>query len=1014
MLRIRRPCRHKFGAGVHGHPPYRPERAVRGRPPVAMTVLLPVLLLAGCQMAHIAPDPDDPDPEPEPASAAAGTETGAESRGVRVSDASATEADAALQFTVSPGQAYGETVTVSYATADGSAVAGEDYRAVSGTLTFLPGTAGARNVEVPIIADSLAEVDEVLELRLHDARGAPLAAASATGTIVDDDQRAITVEPPAIVVREGSGGSYRVALTSEPSGVVTVTAASASSELSVDPARFSFAPSDWRDAHTVAVAAARDADGVADAPVAIRHTVSGGGYDGVVAEVQVTIVEADAATLAIESVAAPEDAGMLSFEVTMSVAHGSEVRVDYATAGRTATAGEDYTETSGTLTLAAGSTLQAIEVAVLGDALDEPDEQFAVVLSNATVQLAGGGETLAATGTIEDDDPAPRLSIADESATEGAGDGVMRFQVDLDGASGRTVTVSYATADQTAVAEADYTSATGVLTFAPGTVTGTVPVAILDDEHAEAEETFTMTLSGARNATLSPAAAATGTIADNGDPEPHLTSLQVAGAGTMYPPFDSGTLHYALPSCSSSTVLTVKATAAPGAARLTILHADETRNQAAIGALDTVTVNVRNDLDVSDVDVVIDVTDPGGAARYVVHCLPEDFPTIKVLQKAADVADGFLYVSPLYTVSDTRIRYAAVLDNNGVPRFHRGKPGGRIFGPVRYPLTVHDQEVKYIQGRTLLSSSFAAIHNVQGWRSFSNNHEFRATDSGNIIEVQEFLRERDFSDFTDSEGNPYGTEQTVHDTVIREHHPVSGDTSFYWNSWTSKNREAYKLSDCQAASFPGVYAMVNSLQIVDGDVVASSRSCGQVWRINRSDGSGDIEWKIGGTDPGPDSDTRFLPIANDEEGEFCGQHSALLTSRETVMLFDNGVHCHGPRKSRSRLTRVVEYDISSGTQAVLINHYGLPKDYGVTDTMGSVEELEEGRWLIAWGNQQKVKVGADRTIAVSEVAPVSVAGGASLTSGKVYLHLHMSKDGKRAATYRAHRGPEVDIPLNLP
>ena len=960
-------------------------------------------MAGGCRMALIPP------PEPAPSNAAAGTETFVGSGGLRVADAGATESDGVLQFTVSLGEAHEETVTVSYATEDGSATAGEDYQAVSGKLTFLPGTVAAQNVEVAIFDDSLAETDETLALRLRGVR-TPLAVASATGTIVDDDRRAITVAPSAIVVGEGSSGTYGVALTSKPSGVVTVTVASRSTELTAAPAQLSFSPSGWQGAHTVTVTAARDADGVADAPAAVRHTASGGGYDGAVAEVRVTVVEADAATLAVASSAAAETAGMLRFEVTLSVAHGGEAGVDYATGALadTATEDEDYAAASGRLIFAAGSTApQTIEVAVLNDALDEPEEQFTVLLSNANVQLAGGDDTLTATGTIEDDDPAPRLSIVDQYLAEGAGDGAMRFPVSLQPASGRTVTVSYATADQTAAADADYASAGGELTFAAGAITGTVTVAVVDDEHAETEETFTVTLSGPRNASLAPdAATATGTIADNGDPEPHLTSLQVTGGGTMYPAFDSGTFHYAL-ACSSSADLRVTAAAAPGGVRLTLLRADANQNQVATGTMDApVTVSENHDL-------VIEASDPGGTARYVIHCLPEDFPEVVTLTKADDVADGFLYVAPAYKVADsTSVGYFAVLDNNGVPRFHRNKSGGRIFGPVRYPLTVKNQEVKYIQGRNLLSSSFAVIHRVSAYSVFSNNHEFRASDSGNIIEVLHYKHERDFSEFDDSVGNPYGREEEVNDVVIREHHPVSGDTGFYWHSW--RHRATFKLSDCQAGGFPTNYAMVNSLQIVDGDVVASSRGCSQVWRIDRYGGSAEIEWKLGGTDPGSDSDAVFLPIVNDEEGEFCGQHSALLTARETVILFDNGVNCQGPRKGRPRRTRVVEYDISSGTQAVLINHYGLPADQGVAETMGSVEEVEAGRWLISWGNRVGVKVSANSTIAVSEVAPVSVASQAPLTSGKVFLHLHMSRDGAPATSYRAHRGPEVDVPLNLP
>ena len=87
-------------------------------------------------------------------------------------------------------------------------------------------------------------------------------------------------------------------------------------------------------------------------------------------------------------------------------------------------------------------------VPIADDALNEPDEQFLVTLQaavNATVAGAQG------TGTITDNDRAPRLSIAGANAVEGSAGGTggtMQFDVRLEPASGRTVTVNYATVDE--------------------------------------------------------------------------------------------------------------------------------------------------------------------------------------------------------------------------------------------------------------------------------------------------------------------------------------------------------------------------------------------------------------------------------------------------------------------------------------------------------------------------------------------------------------------------------------
>jgi chitinase len=81
----------------------------------------------------------------------------------------------------------GETITVQYASADGSAVAAGDYAAVSGSLTFAPGEL-SKVIEVQVVGDALVEADETLTITLSNATNATIAAGEATGTIVDDDE----------------------------------------------------------------------------------------------------------------------------------------------------------------------------------------------------------------------------------------------------------------------------------------------------------------------------------------------------------------------------------------------------------------------------------------------------------------------------------------------------------------------------------------------------------------------------------------------------------------------------------------------------------------------------------------------------------------------------------------------------------------------------------------------------------------------------------------------------------
>jgi len=82
-------------------------------------------------------------------------------------------------------------VTVDYVTADGSAAAGTDYLAASGTLTFAPGTTSA-SVFVSVVGDTVPELDEVFLLRLSNPTGAVILDAEGTGGIVDDDAASLS------------------------------------------------------------------------------------------------------------------------------------------------------------------------------------------------------------------------------------------------------------------------------------------------------------------------------------------------------------------------------------------------------------------------------------------------------------------------------------------------------------------------------------------------------------------------------------------------------------------------------------------------------------------------------------------------------------------------------------------------------------------------------------------------------------------------------------------------------
>jgi hypothetical protein len=179
------------------------------------------------------------------------------------------------------------------------------------------------------------------------------------------------------------------------------------------------------------------------------------------------------------------------------------------TVGGTASAGSDFTAKSDTLTFNPGEPLsQQVTVTVLGDAVNEPNETFELVLDTPVGAVVGDGVGLA---LIVDPSAPPSLTIADGAVDEGAGS--ITLTVTLSGATAQTVTVNSATAVGTAGA-ADFTATTGTLTFAPGVATQPITIPIANDTLAESDETFTLTLSGPVGATLAKTSA-TVRIVDN-------------------------------------------------------------------------------------------------------------------------------------------------------------------------------------------------------------------------------------------------------------------------------------------------------------------------------------------------------------------------------------------------------------------------------------------------------------------------------------------------------------------
>lgn len=121
---------------------------------------------------------------------------------ISIANATTTEGNTGttnLTFQVTLSKTSLQSVTVNYATSNGTATAGSDYSAASGTLTFAPGET-SKPVVVPVIGDVLVETDETFKVTLSNPANGFLAVTEATGTILDDDVETPTPGKPVVKI----------------------------------------------------------------------------------------------------------------------------------------------------------------------------------------------------------------------------------------------------------------------------------------------------------------------------------------------------------------------------------------------------------------------------------------------------------------------------------------------------------------------------------------------------------------------------------------------------------------------------------------------------------------------------------------------------------------------------------------------------------------------------------------------------------------------------------------------
>ena len=431
-----------------------------------------------------------------------------------VTDAEAHEVNRRMVFQVSLDLEATTDVSVDYTTQDGTARAGQDYTATSGTLDYNSGDR-FQTITVPIIDDSVPDDGETFTIKLSNVSGARFRDDEATGTIHNSEEEAAL--PPLTASFTGMPGehdresfTFGLRFSEDVAGLSYKTLRDA--VFSVTNGQVTRARRQTQENNqgwTITVEPDSRAAVTVRLPAGTVETADGRGLESALSAT-VAGPPSEPLTASIEGMPAEHRGeGGFHFRVVFS----EDIGISFRSLREDA-----FTVTGGRVTG--------------GKRVDGRRDLFRMTVrpdsdGDVTITLPAGRDC-GTSGAIctKGDNRRPLtnspsatvagpvgIAVADARVEEGAG-ALLAFAVTLSRAASGTLTVDYATSDGTATAGTDYTAASGTLTFTAGESSQTIEVTVLDDSHDEGEETLTLRLSDPSGGRVTDGEA-TGTIANH-------------------------------------------------------------------------------------------------------------------------------------------------------------------------------------------------------------------------------------------------------------------------------------------------------------------------------------------------------------------------------------------------------------------------------------------------------------------------------------------------------------------
>ena len=377
----------------------------------------------------------------------------------------------------------------------------EDFTPEKGTL-MIPAGRRTGTIQIEAVDDDILEPNEGLQVTLSNPTPSNFFTEAGVGdpaqTVIGASDSPARVSVADVTVDEGETAMIEVKLSKKVSSNVEFSYSLTSGDYTHTPANLTFMPGETT--QTIMVDTTPDQlaedDETFTVTLALVNPPIGVSLGRSVATVTMTD---DALTAKLTGPPSVEEGDPAVYEVKLTGSSGDEdLNVEFSTEGSTATAGQDFSPASGSITIPAGETSGSFTIQIAEDEIVDLRE---TVVVTATAETASGDtvKTESKVTRIDDDDGTLQVSVAADQEVVPEGRDAT-FTVTLAGTIEEELEFTYSTGpsgDYPATSQ-DYTAPSdATLTIAAQETSATITVAVIDDDEEEQDEKFTVTLSAA-------------------------------------------------------------------------------------------------------------------------------------------------------------------------------------------------------------------------------------------------------------------------------------------------------------------------------------------------------------------------------------------------------------------------------------------------------------------------------------------------------------------------------------